>query len=110
MIRFAPKIQQDVVPAIKIAKSNVNRRSDIEPSDISTTAAESETDRMEGQAATTISAPAEPAPKLLELSGELPARGRKTGSRKRKEATSPKQLEISNRGHDQSVGDLMLDL
>jgi len=108
MIRFAPKIQQDVAPAIKIAKSNVNRR--FELSDISTAAAESETDRTEGQAATTISGPAEPAAKLLQLSGELPARGRKTGSRKRKEVTSPKPLEISNRGHDQSVGDLMLDL
>ncbi|WP_416067817.1 hypothetical protein ACK9YZ_23760 [Rhizobium sp. ZK1] len=110
MIRFAPKIQQDVAPAIEIAKSNVKRPSDIELSDISTTAAKSGTDRIEGQAATTISGPAEPAAQLLELSGELPAKGRKTGSRKRKEVTSPKQLEISNQGHDQSAGDLLLDL
>lgn len=110
MIRFAPKIQQDVAPAMKIAKSNVNTRSDIELSDISIAAAESETDRMEGQAATTISGPAEPAAKLLELSGDLSPKGRKTGSRKRKEVTSPKQPEVGSRSRDQSVGDLLLDL
>ena len=44
MIRFAPKIQQDAAPAIKIAKSNANTRSDIGLSDISTAAAESESD------------------------------------------------------------------
>ena len=110
MIRFAPKIQQDAAPAIKIAKSNVNIRSDIELSNISTAAVESETDKMGRQATTTISGPAEPAAKLLELSGELPVKGRKTGSRKRKEVTSPKQLEISNQGHDQNAGDLLLDL
>ncbi len=110
MIRFAPKIEQDAAPAIKIAKSNANTRSDIKLSDTSTAAAENETDKIDGQAATTISGPAGPVAKLLELSAELPAKGRKTGSRKRKEATSPKPLEVSNRGHDQSVGDLLLDL
>jgi hypothetical protein len=111
MIRFAPKIEQDAAPAIKIAKPNAKMRSDIEPSDTSTTTVENETNRIDGQAATTISGPAEPAAKLLELSGEeLPAKGRKPGSRKRKEATSPKPLEVSKRGRDQSVGDLLLDL
>ena len=109
MIRFAPKIQLDAAPAIKIAKSNANMRSDIKLSDTSVAAVENETDKIEGQAATTPG-PAGPAVKLLELSGEIPPKGRKTGSRKRKEVTSPKQLEISNRGHEQSVGDLLLDL
>ncbi len=110
MIRFAPKTLQDAAPSIKIAKLNASPRSEIELSDISTAAVESETDKMGRQATTTISGPAEPAAKLLELSGELPAKGRKTGSRKRKEVTGPKQLEISNQGHDQSAGDLLLDL
>jgi hypothetical protein len=110
MIRFAPKMQQDAAPAIKIAKSNANIRSDIELSDISTAAVENEPDKMKGQAATTMSGPAGPAAKLLELSGELPPKGRKTGSRKRKEVTGPKQLEISSQGHNQSAGDLVLDL
>lgn len=110
MIRFAPKIEQDAAPAIKIAKSNANTRSDIKLSDTSTTAVENEADRIDGQAATTISGTAVPSAKLLELSAELPAKGRKAGSRKRKEVTSPKPLEVSNRGHDQSVGDLLLDL
>jgi hypothetical protein len=110
MIRFAPKIEQDAAPAIKIAKPNAKMRSDIEPSDTSTTTVENETNRIDGQAATTTSGPAEPAAKLLELSADLPAKGRKPGSRKRKEATSPKPLEVSKRGRDQSVGDLLLDL
>ncbi|EJJ25209.1 hypothetical protein [Rhizobium sp. CF142] len=110
MIRFAPKIEQDAAPVIKIAKPNAKIRSEIEPSDTSTTTVENETNKIGSQAATTISGPAGPAAKLLELSAELPAKGRKTGSRKRKEVTSPKPLEVSNRGHDQSVGDLLLDL
>jgi len=110
MIRFAPKMQQDTAPAIKIAKSNVNRRSDIELLDMATAAIESETDRIEGQSAMTRPKPAEPAAKLLELSGDLPLKGRKTGSRKRKEVTSPKQPEVGSRSRDQSVGDLLLDL
>jgi len=108
MIRFAPKTQQDAAPAIKIAKPSVTMPSGIKLSD--TAAVENETDKMKGQAITTVSGPAEPAAKLLELSGELPAKSRKTGSRKRKEVASSKQVEISNRGHDQSVGDLLLDL
>ncbi|GAA3079149.1 hypothetical protein GCM10010520_27860 [Rhizobium viscosum] len=110
MIRFAPKIEQDAAPAIKVAKSNAKIRLDVELSDIPTAAVENETYKMEGQATTTISGPAGPAAKPLELSGELPAKGRKTGSRKRKEVTGPKQHEISNRGRDQIVGDLLLDL
>lgn len=110
MIRFAPKIEQDAAPAIKIAKPNAKIRSDIEPSDTSTTAVENETDKIDGQVATTTSGPAGSAAKLLELSGEVPAKGRKPGSRKRKEATSPKLLEVSNRARDQRVGDLLLDL
>lgn len=110
MIRFAPKIQQDASPAIKIAKSNAGIRSGIELSGTSTAAVENETDKIDGQADTTTSGSAGPAAKLLELSGELPAKGRKTGSRKRKETPSPKQLEISNRGHGQSAGELLLDL
>lgn len=108
MIRFAPKIEQDAAPAIKIAKPNAKIRSDIELSDTSSAAAKNETDKIDGQAATTTSGPAA---KLLELSGEeLPAKGRKPGSRKRKEATSPKPPEVSKRGRDQRVGDLLLDL
>ncbi|MDR6671096.1 hypothetical protein J2X71_007387 [Rhizobium sp. 1399] len=111
MIRFAPKIEQDAAPAIKIAKPNAKIRSDIELSDTSSAAVKNETDKIDGQAATTTSGPAGPAAKLLELSGEeLPAKGRKPGSRKRKEATSPKPPEVSKRGRDQRVGDLLLDL
>ncbi|MBB3393331.1 hypothetical protein FHT82_006126 [Rhizobium sp. BK275] len=107
MIRFAPKMQQDAASVIK--KSSANMRPGIGLSDTSIAAAENETGKMEGQAATVISGSVGPAPKLLELSGEPPSKGRKTGSRKRKEVTRPEQLEVGNHGHE-SVGDLLLDL
>lgn len=107
MIRFAPKMQQDAASAIK--KSSANMRPGIGLSDTSTAAAENETDKMEGQTATAISGSAGPAAELLQLSGEPPSKGRKTGSRKRKEVARMEQLETGNHGHER-VGDLLLDL
>jgi hypothetical protein len=110
MIRFAPKTLQDAAPSIKIAKPNASPRSEIELSDTSSATAEKETDGIEAQAAITIPGPAKPAAKLLELSAELPPKGRKTGTRKGKEAASPKQREIRSGGNDHNGGDLLLDL
>ncbi len=110
MIRFAPKTLQDAAPSIKIAKPNASPRSEIELSDTSSATAEKEIDGIEAQAATTIPGPAKPAAKLLVLSAELPPKGRKTGTRKGKEAASPKQREIRSGGNDHNGGDLLLDL
>ncbi|MBB3312368.1 hypothetical protein FHT78_004150 [Rhizobium sp. BK196] len=107
MIRFAPKIQQNAAAAIK--KPSGNTRPGIGLSDTSVAAAENEAGKMEGLAATAVSGSVGPAAKLLELSGELPSKGRKTGSRKRKEVARPEQLDVGNRGHE-GVGDLLLDL
>ena len=110
MIRFAPKTELGTAPAIKVAKSNANIRSDLELSDASTAAVQVETNKGAGRAVTMAPATVEPAAKNPSLSGELPSKGRKTDSRKRKEVASPKQAEASNPGHGQSVGDLLLDL
>jgi len=83
---------------------NASPRSEIEPSDTSSATAEKETDGIEAQAAITIPGPAKPAAKLLELSAELPPKGRKTGTRKGKEAASPKQREIRSGGNDHNGG------
>ena len=110
MIRFAPKIQKDAVPTIRVAKSKVDTRSDIEQSATSTATVGNEADKIEEQAAATPSGSAEPVAQLLELSGEPPSKSRKAASRTRKQVLGPKQPEISNRAHDRTVGDLLLDL
>ena len=109
MIRFAPKPKQDTAPATKIVQSNAKIRSDINLSSIPSAVVEEGADNVEGQAATTMPAPSEPAARFLELSGEPSVKGRKMDSRKRKKVASPKQLEISGRGQD-SVDDMLLDL
>ncbi len=97
-------------PIDQDCKAERQPRSEIELSDTSSATAEKETDGIEAQAAITIPGPAKPAAKLLELSAELPPKGRKTGTRKGKEAASPKQREIRSGGNDHNGGDLLLDL
>ncbi|TCR94639.1 hypothetical protein EV281_1168 [Rhizobium sp. BK418] len=109
MIRFAPKAQQDTAPPIKIAKSNVDIRSDVELAETSIAAVKDGTNKVEMPSAA-APGPAAPAAKLLEFSGDLPPKGRRTSSRKRKEITSSKPLEISSLSHGQSAGELLLDL
>ena len=98
MIRFAPKIELDVAPSIKIATSNAEIRSDIGVSDVSITVVGGETKGVDGKV--------EP----LTLSGESPSKGRKTSARKRKEIARSQQTGVGARNRDQTDGNLVLDL